>query len=343
MSPGSTRSPAAPPPLGFGLRDFVRLHPAPGAHRVATRAGLSVAVPLLAVVLLDHTPWTLYAAFGAFASLYGRNHVHVPRAVMQATAGLSLVLAVGAGAVVAAATATPWALVLGGAAVAGAGSLLSTTLDWHPSGPLFMIFAFGAVASAGGGWAEAPVALAVAGASAAFAVVVGNVGAVARRSSGDRPRLRSPWTREPLRFVAAVGVAGALATVAGIGHPYWAMVAAAAPLTVRGRDHQALRAAHRIAGTVVGLATAAPLLHLGLEPVPLVLVVVALQVVTELLVGRNYGLALLFITPMALLMGQLGASRPPGELLLDRGIETVVGALVACALLLVEHRRSRTS
>jgi hypothetical protein len=308
---------------------------------VALRAGLSVAVPLMTVVLIDRTSWAVYAAFGAFASLYGRNHVHLPRAVMQTTAGLSLVTAVVLGAVLATSDAGPWSLVVLGAAVAGAGSILSTVLDWHPSGPLFMIFAFGTVSATSGEWADVPIALAVTAASALFAVVVGNIGAVARRGAGSAPpRLRSPWTIDPLRYMVAVGVAGTLGTAAGIGHPWWAMVAAAAPLSVRGRDHQALRAAHRIAGTTVGLLTAAPLLLLDLDPVPLVLVVVALQIVTELCVGRNYGLALLFITPMALLMGQLGTSQSARDLLLDRGVETVIGALVAIALLVVEHRRS---
>jgi len=53
------------------------------------------------------------------------------------------------------------------------------------------------------------------------------------------------------------------------------MVAAAAPLTARGRDHQAVRARHRIGGAFLHLAST-PLLLLGLDPVPLVLVVVAL-------------------------------------------------------------------
>jgi hypothetical protein len=44
-----------------------------------------------------------------------------------------------------------------------------------------------------------------------------------------------------------------------------------------------------------------------LDAIPAVLAVVVLQVVTELLVGRNYALALLFITPMAMLMGQIAA------------------------------------
>ncbi|MCW2620961.1 MAG: hypothetical protein JWL64_563 [Frankiales bacterium] len=328
--------------LGFGVRDLLRLNPAPGSHRVALRAGLSVAVPLLTVVLLDRTPWAIYAAFGSFAALYGRNHVHLPRAVMQASAAVCLVAAVCLGSVLAASHTGRWTLVVVAAVVAGIGSALSAAFDWHPPGPLFLVFAFGTVASGHGGWTDVPVALAVSTASAVFALVVGNIGAVTRRTSGQpRPHLRAPELRGSLRFVVAVGVAGAIATAAGIGHPFWAMVAAAAPLSMAGRGNQALRAGHRISGTFVGLAISAPLLLLELDPVPLVLVVVALQFATELLVGRNYGLALLFITPMALLMGQLGRSQPAAGLLLDRGVETTIGALVAIALLVVEHRPAR--
>ena len=105
-----------------------------------------------------------------------------------------------------------------------------------------------------------------------------------------------------------------------------------------------VRAGHRILGTLLGLVTGAVLLSLGLGPVGAVLVVVVLQVLTELVVGRNYGLAMLFITPMALLMGQLSAPRPAGSLLLDRGVETVVGGAVAVAVILLEEslRRRRT-
>lgn len=103
-----------------------------------------------------------------------------------------------------------------------------------------------------------------------------------------------------------------------------------------------VRAGHRIGGTLLGLVTSAGLLALGLGPVATVLVVVVLQVLTELFVGRNYGLALLFITPMALLMGQVVAPRPAAALLFDRGSETVIGALVAIAVIWYdEHRRRR--
>ncbi|KRE42073.1 FUSC family protein [Knoellia sp. Soil729] len=335
-------STSRPPTLDFAWPDLLRLNPVPaGSHRVAVRAGLSVAVPLLAVVLLDRTPWAAYAAFGAFTSLYGRNHVHLPRAVMQATAGAALVTSVTFGAVLAALQAGPWGLVAGTIVITVLGSLVSGVFDWHPSGPLFMIFGLGTVASGSGQWSEVPVALAVSAASALLAVVIGNVGAVIGRvPSQTRPRLRAPGGPDPVRYLLAVGAAGTIATLLGIGHPWWAMVAAAAPLSVRGRSHQALRAGHRIAGTLLGLLTSVPLLLLELDPVPLVLVVVVLQVVTELLVGRNYGFALLVITPMALLMGQLGSTQSTTGLLFDRGVETVIGAVVAIALLAAENRRA---
>ena len=56
---------------------------------------------------------------------------------------------------------------------------------------------------------------------------------------------------------------------------------------------------------------------------------------TELLIGRNYALALLLVTPLALLMGQVAAPRPAVPLLLDRGAETFVGAAVGLGVLLV--------
>lgn len=53
------------------------------ANRVALRAGVSVLVPLLVLVLVGRVEWTPYAAFGAFTSLYGRNHARAERAGMQ--------------------------------------------------------------------------------------------------------------------------------------------------------------------------------------------------------------------------------------------------------------------
>jgi uncharacterized membrane protein YccC len=97
-----------------------------------------------------------------------------------------------------------------------------------------------------------------------------------------------------------------------------------------------VRGLQRILGTLLGVGVAAAVLawspHQG---VGAVLVFAALQVLAELFVGRNYALALLFVTPLALMMGQLVAPSPTGPLLRDRLLETVLGAFVAMAVLLL--------
>jgi len=308
------------------LRGVLHVRPTRGAHRVALRAGISVLVPLLAVLALGHPGWSVYAVFGAFTSLYGRNHVHLSRAAMQASAGSALTVSIVLGVLVGSLEARAWVAVPVTAAVTALGSVLAAAQDWHPPGPLFLVFAVGAVASAPHRASDVPVAAAVAGLSSLFALLVGNVGGLVRRQRSRPARLAHGWTWEPVRYALAVVLAGGTATAVGIGHPYWAMVAAVAPLTVQGVTAQLVRAAHRILGTLLGLMTSALLLAPHLSPYATVLVVAGLQIVTELLVGRNYGLALLFITPMALLMGQLAAPRPTGQLLFDRGVETVIGA-----------------
>jgi uncharacterized membrane protein YccC len=314
----------------IGIRDLLELRPVAGAHRVALRAGISVLVPLLVVVALGHPEWSAYAAFAAFTSLYGRNSVHLSRAVMQLTAGTALTLALLLGVVVGTLPHRSWVAVGLVGVVAAGGTLLATAQDWHPPGPLFLVFAFGAVASVPHSLADLQVAAPVAVLTVLFAVVVGNAGAFLGSGPRSEPaRLRSPWSWAPVRYGVAAVVAGSIATAVGIGHPYWATVAAVAPLSAPDTAHRLLRAAHRIVGTLLGLGTAAALLALHLPPVGIVLVVAALQIATEFVVGRNYGFALLFITPLALLMGELALPRPMGSLLVDRGLETAIGACLA--------------
>ena len=129
-------------------------------------------------------------------------------------------------------------------------------------------------------------------------------------------------------------MSGGVATAVGWEHPYWAMVAAVAVLSGPDRASRMTRSVHRVAGTLVGVGVSAAILAARPEGVWAVLVIVALQVATELFVARNYAVALFFLTPLALLMGQLVHASPVGPLLRDRLIETVLGAVVAVVVLL---------
>lgn len=318
------------------IRGLIAWGPHAGAHRVAARAGISALVPLLLLWASGHQEWSIYAAFGAFTSFYGRNHVHLSRTQMQTTLALLFTLAAGAGVLLGCSPHRAWLAVPAAAVVAALGSLVSDIQDWHPPGPLWLVFAFSACASLPSRPADLVAAVGVTGASAAFAVAVGSAGSLWRRVRAPERVPRTALSRGPhagdvrrhlVRNALAVTGAGLVATASGVGHPYWAMVAAVVPLATRDPGQQLVRGAHRVIGTGLGLLVAVALFATDPGGLVLVLVVliVALLMGAELLVGRNYALALVFVTPLALLMVHLVAPVPAGELLVDRGAETVIG------------------
>ncbi|WP_240311658.1 FUSC family protein [Nocardioides houyundeii] len=329
-------------PLSPGLlSQALRVGPHAGSHRVALRASISVLVPLLLLWAVGRQEWSIYAAFGAFTSLYGRSHVHLSRLTMQATLAVLLTAAVVLGVAVGLSEHREWLAVPVAALVASGASLVSDAQDWHPPGPLFLVFAFAACASVPSEPSDLLTAALVAGGASAFAVAVGGIGSLwrttrrpdsAERTAFLRPSYAAVAPRHVLLNGAGCLVAGSLATAAGIGHPYWAMVSAVVPLASRDPRTQAVRGLHRVVGTLAGLLLAAALLGLDLSGLALIAVVVVLQAAAELWVGRNYAIALVAVTPLALLMVHLVAPVPAGTLLLDRGVETVIGVAVGLAL-----------
>jgi hypothetical protein len=313
--------------LTFGPHD--------GAHRVALRAGASVLVPLLVLWATDHLEWSIYATFGAFASLYGRERTGAARVALQVETGVTQVVLIALGVLVGLSDQRAWLAVPIAAVVAVGASYESSRRGWHPPGSLFQVFAFAAVASAPSTSDDLLPAVLVAAGAAAFSVVVGATGSALR---GDPVVPRGPvppiggaavgvW-RYAFQSGTGVLVAGLIATSAGIGRPYWAMVSAVVPLVARDLTSQLTRGLHRVIGTALGLVVAAGLFALDLQGLALVLVVALLQMGAELVVGRNYALALVCVTPLALLMVHLAVPAPARELLADRGIETLIGVAV---------------
>lgn len=93
------------------------------------------------------------------------------------------------------------------------------------------------------------------------------------------------------------------------------------------------RAIHRLLGTVVGVGVAFILLLWAPPTWVLILAVAVLQIVTELFVARNYGIAVVAITPMALIMTHLGSPQPLSALASDRVLESLIGAATSVAVL----------
>ena len=334
--------------------EMFRIGPGNKDHHPALRCAVGVFVPLLTLVLLGRLDLAIFASFGAFTGIYGRGEAHGTRFVLQLRAGLLMLAVILLATLAASATAAleldgagaAWLLVPATTLVAGACSLIISWWRMRPAGSLFHIFAFAAIASIPN---QPPLwqTMLVAVLTTVFCLLIGF-------SARVLPSRRTPWIRplpvrrtpnekraallEGLGYLLAAGLAGVLATWAGqllgFGHNYWAMVAAVVPLVGHTTRHRVRRGVQRIIGTVLGLVILAGIVLLNLEPWQTVLVMALCQFGAEMFIIRQYLLAQLFVTPLALISTLLVVPSPPAILLRDRIIETVIGAAVGIAVVL---------
>nr|WP_052542721.1 FUSC family protein [Cryobacterium roopkundense] len=329
---------------------------------VATRASVSVALPLVVLLLTDHLDWAAYAAFGAMTSLFGRNEPYRVRLRTVTVAGVLMLSFIALGLVLAVAQASLLVLTLGLVVVISLGIVVASTAGLFPATPIFFVFGYAVVAQVPTPGEEFWPRLLVAVAAAACAWSLTISGWLLRRLAGERsPALyknllrgggvssrawRDPqvWLSVAQNVVGAL-LAGGLAMLAGIGHPYWAVVAVVAILPPPRAAHSVSRAFHRIIGTAVGVVIAGLVLLPGPGVVVLIVLIAVCQFGAELLIGRHYGAALLFVTPLALAVVHLTSPVPVPALLIDRVVETTLGGGVALAIVLlaqaVLRRRAR--
>lgn len=329
-------------------RDFLTLPPARGHRIPALRVAAGIAIPLVVLVLMGRPDLTIYAVFGALTGVFGRVEPHWLRLKHQSFAGLIMCASIVGGIAVGGAGISAWGLVGATTLLAGVLSLLADYLRLRPAGPFFYLFAFTASAAVpfGGHLWEAA---ATGAASVAVALVLGFAGRlIARRTEPDRQlgeRPHAPWPRMLMhagRYLVAIGVAGSISVSLGWGHQYWAMVAAAAPIAAADATGGLVRAVHRIIGTYGGVLLTALLLTVQWDMLSLAVLLAGLQFVGEVFVVRHYSIALVFMTPVALMMTGFIAPGPAGALVGDRALETTVGAAVAFAVIWVTTRRQRT-
>jgi hypothetical protein len=328
------------------VEDLRRVGPGAANGVTAARVGVAVAVPLLTLMAMDRLEWSAFCAFGAFAAVYGRVLTRRARAIQQAQAGLALVAAVTCGTAAALSAHPSFWIVVGGSLAATLMALLADVHGWKPMGGLFAVFAFAVCATQRGvSWDMVLTAAALSTASAALAIIVCSIGPQGAVAAPPRRALRAHLSdvdtiRHTARHFVAPLLTGSIAVALDIGHPYWGMVASIVPLTSPSLREMLFRGVHRLIGTALGLALTALILAFDPGAAALVLVIIGAQVATEMVVLRHYALALVFITPLALLMGQLVHPLPAGDVVGQRAVETVLGVTIGLAVAWVTRRRS---
>lgn len=148
-----------------------------------------------------------------------------------------------------------------------------------------------------------------------------------------------------LRIFLAGSIAGILALAVGLHHPIWATMGATAAMQSVTFASTAERAIQRLVGNVAGALLAVGVLLLGLGYWPTAAVIVALIVLTEIYVLRNYVIASTTVTPMGLLMMGLAVGLTPemaASRVADTAIGVVIGVIVAAVTISTADRHHLT-
>lgn len=322
---------------------------------VALRAAIAAGVPLAILVAVGRVDLASYAAFGGMVAIFGRSEPYGTRLRTVTAAAVAQLGATGLG-ILLSVTGAPLAVQAAALTVVVTAAIVGfNMLGVTPSTPLFAVFGLLVCAAQpvddGTGWQR----WGVAWAAAAFAWLLAMSGWLLRRLAGRRASLafkplprRTPtrargyadprlWLNVVQNVVAALA-AGGIALALGVGHPYWAVVSAVAVIPPARAAHTVSRAVHRVLGTIAGVGVTA----LVLWPEPSVWVLVAVVAIcqfgAEVLVTRHYGTALVFVTPMALTVAHLASPMPVTTLLVDRVVETALGAALGVIAVLAARR-----
>ena len=322
----------------------IAIGPHAGAHRVALRAATSIAVPLIVLFLFGRMDLSIYASFGSLASLYGRFHYYGDRLRMQLGAGLVFISVMLVGTLLSVLDAQITTRIMVVALIATLVTGIASGYKWHPGGATFAVFAAGAVATMPGEWIHLAYVLVVGSSSVLFSLSLTAVLGLLRTRSLTAvvkplkpPVYESDWS-VPITVGIGALLAGLIGQTFDNDHWYWAMVAASVVLAGKATTSRITRSLQRFVGTSLGVLIAAGLLWLDLPTLGLIAIVILLQASAELLIGRNYGIAMLVVTPLALLMISLASPIAPETLVLDRVFETFIGSLVGTIIALISAK-----
>lgn len=347
----------------FHLSDILAMVQQPSLRNAAL-AGLQASIAVaIAVLLALASPWPHlvgFAALGALVALFGRFAPEKGRGRIVLYSALCQTLGVGVMSLAVWLGASPeWQLALL-ALLSGVFFFVCATGRFGPPGALIFIFAAGAAMGTVDGWHVVVERVAATGGVAILAwLICLATEALRHKSTEERPLPVEPVRPLAHRLTAAAriavgaGIAALVTHALGAAHPAWAAMGAVAVIQGSHLHVSLNRALQRMMGTAIGALAVWMILQLDPSIRVVVVLLLALQFATEVVIGANYGLGQILVTPMALLMSHLAAPQAGAGIAPERVIDTLVGVtigMVIAVLLstiddrthLAEHRATKT-
>ena len=332
------------------LRSIVELRPSPPRLFVALQGAVAIGIPTVGFAVAGRPELGLLASSGAFLALYLTARSRRDRAAKLPWLALGFLAASALGIAASASTVLSLAVLF---VVAAGSATLCLGLNVGPPGALFFVLVAGVSGHVAGpadldggavdGWLV--LGMLALGLVVAYLVVLAPL-VLPRVRAADAAVARAPMRFEIdatiriilVRLVIATGIAVLVTAPLGIHRAYWVVVAVVAILQNGHRLRlTGLRAVHRVLGTLVGLGLFALVSLASPSGIGLALLLMALQFVVELVVIRNYGLALVFITPLALTIAAQAGTSDVGVIVGERFFDTLLGAAIAMTILLAAY------
>lgn len=324
------------------MNESVALAPQPGLRNSAL-AGLQVAVTaLIALPLIQLSPFshligfaslgTLVALFGRYAPRERRGWIVFLCVLCQTLTVFAMSTAVWAGVPI-----EGQILLL--ALACGILFYLATAGDFGPPGALIFVFAASVAMSDVESFNLVLQRTAATGAAALLAWLICMLTEILRQRATqsptpvDFPQSLSHQFIAVARIIVGAGVAAFLAHALGGQYPGWAAMGAVAVLQGAHLHLNMNRALQRSGGNIVGAILVGAFLVLEPSIWTVIVMVAFLSFATEVIIGANYGLGQILVTPMALLMSYLSAPELAGVAMAqERVVDTVIGAAIGMIL-----------
>jgi hypothetical protein len=340
-------------------RALFQLNPTPWRWAFASEIGVAMALSIGAWTIAGQQSLGLIASMGVFTGLYFSDRPRGDRARALPVIGIALSVVAALGVACSAnLTLTTIGLIL----LTVIATLTTLGFNIGAPGPLIPVLIFGVsgyiaarARATGGPLAPDLIPLLLA---CGIAITCGVAAAPLAVRRFRQPMLVAretsvlvrPWSLEgeakviAARVIVTVTLASALGVILGIERMYWVVAAAVAVIQKSHSPHiTTLRAWHRVLGTLAGLGLFAGLHQIELRGLWLAGVISLLQFAVELVVTRNYGLALMFITPIALTISSAGHAHSSLLLMETRLLDTVLGCAIALLVLWGSNRISSGS
>ena len=111
---------------------------------------------------------------------------------------------------------------------------------------------------------------------------------------------------------------------------YWVGVSCAAVLTAITFKQIWIKQTQRILGTILGVSFAYILLHFEFSPIEFALLMMVLMFFAELIVVRNYALAMVFLTPYSTYLAEVGSfmNYNPDMIIQARVLDIILGSVI---------------